>query len=30
LNDFLAGRYTMDEEFDALVKKGKKTEKEVP
>jgi hypothetical protein len=25
----LAGRYTMDEEFDALVKKGKKTEKEV-
>jgi len=29
LNDYLAGRYTMDEEFDALVKKGKKTEKEV-
>ncbi|EKC97695.1 vacuole fusion, non-autophagic-related protein [Trichosporon asahii var. asahii CBS 8904] len=29
LNDFCAGRYTMDEEFDALVKKGKKTEKEV-
>ncbi|KAK4684854.1 hypothetical protein P7C73_g5309, partial [Tremellales sp. Uapishka_1] len=29
LNDFLAGKYTMDEEFDALVKKGKKTEKEV-
>jgi len=29
MNDFLAGRYTMDEEFDALVKKGKKTEKEV-
>jgi len=29
MNDYLAGRYTMDEEFDALVKKGKKTEKEV-
>lgn len=29
LNDFCAGRYTMDEEFDALVAKGKKTEKEV-
>jgi hypothetical protein len=29
LNDFCSGRYTMDEEFDALVKKGKKTEKEV-
>lgn len=29
LNDFCAGRYTMDEEFDALLKKGKKTEKEV-
>lgn len=29
LNDFLTGRYTMDDEFDALVAKGKKTEKEV-
>ncbi|WVF68705.1 hypothetical protein IAT40_003477 [Kwoniella sp. CBS 6097] len=29
MNDFCAGHYTMDEEFDALVKKGKKTEKEV-
>jgi SPX domain protein involved in polyphosphate accumulation len=29
MNDFLTGRYTMDEEFDALVAKGKKTEKEV-
>lgn len=29
LNDFCAGRYTMDDEFDGLVKKGKKTEKEV-
>jgi hypothetical protein len=29
MNDFLAGRYTMDDEFDALVAKGKKTEKEV-
>ncbi|WVQ83124.1 hypothetical protein IAT38_005262 [Cryptococcus sp. DSM 104549] len=29
MNDFLSGRYTMDEEFDALVKKGKKSEKEV-
>ncbi|BEI80599.1 hypothetical protein CcaverHIS002_0111280 [Cutaneotrichosporon cavernicola] len=29
LNDFCAGRYTMDAEFDALVAKGKKTEKEV-
>ncbi|EIW73499.1 hypothetical protein TREMEDRAFT_59673 [Tremella mesenterica DSM 1558] len=29
LNDFLAGTYTMDEEFDRLVKIGKKTEKEV-
>ena len=24
MNDFLTGRYTMDEEFDALVAKGKK------
>jgi len=29
MNVYLAGRYTMDDEFDALVKKGKKTEKEV-
>ncbi|KAL7420809.1 vacuolar transporter chaperone [Cryptotrichosporon argae] len=29
LNDYCAGRYTMDAEFDELVKKGKKTEKEV-
>ena len=29
LSDYLAGKYTMDEEFDALVKTGKKTEKEV-
>ena len=29
MNDFLAGRYTMDDEFDALVAKGKKSEKEV-
>jgi SPX domain protein involved in polyphosphate accumulation len=29
MNDFLSGRYTMDEEFDALVAKGKKSEKEV-
>ena len=29
LNDFIAGRYTMDEEFDALLAKGKKTAKEV-
>ncbi|WVR06424.1 hypothetical protein IAU60_003455 [Kwoniella sp. DSM 27419] len=28
MNDFCAGHYTMDDEFDALVKKGKKTEKE--
>ncbi|ORX37345.1 putative vacuole fusion, non-autophagic-related protein [Kockovaella imperatae] len=28
LNEFCAGRYTMDEEFDVLVKKGKKTQKE--
>ncbi|WWC88471.1 uncharacterized protein L201_003382 [Kwoniella dendrophila CBS 6074] len=29
MNAYLAGHYTMDDEFDALVKKGKKTEKEV-
>lgn len=29
MNDFLSGRYTMDEEFEGLVAKGKKTEKEV-
>jgi SPX domain protein involved in polyphosphate accumulation len=29
MNDFLTGRYTMDDEFDALVAKGKKSEKEV-
>ena len=29
MNDYLSGRYTMDDEFDAMVKKGKKTEKEV-
>jgi SPX domain protein involved in polyphosphate accumulation len=29
MNDFLAGRYTMDAEFDALVAKGKKSEKDV-
>ncbi|KAM0750607.1 SPX-domain-containing protein [Meredithblackwellia eburnea MCA 4105] len=29
LNDFLAGRITMDETFEALRKKGKKTDKEV-
>lgn len=29
MNAFLAGKYTMDDEFDALVKKGKKTEKDV-
>ncbi|TYJ58571.1 hypothetical protein B9479_000781 [Cryptococcus floricola] len=28
MNDFLAGRYTVDAEFDELVKKGKKTERE--
>jgi hypothetical protein len=28
MNEFCAGRYTMDDEFDELVKKGKKTEKE--
>jgi SPX domain protein involved in polyphosphate accumulation len=28
LNDFCAGKYTMDEEFDALVAKGKKTAQE--
>lgn len=29
MNDFISGRYTMDDEFDELVKKNKKTEKEV-
>jgi SPX domain protein involved in polyphosphate accumulation len=29
VNAFLRGEYTMDEEFRALVKKGKKTEQEV-
>nr|XP_031864280.1 uncharacterized protein CI109_000193 [Kwoniella shandongensis]KAA5531352.1 hypothetical protein CI109_000193 [Kwoniella shandongensis] len=29
MNDFLSGRYTMDDEFDALLKKGKKSEKDV-
>ncbi|SCZ95025.1 BZ3500_MvSof-1268-A1-R1_Chr11-3g03553 [Microbotryum saponariae] len=29
LNDFLAGRYTMDETFEALRKKGKKSDKEI-
>lgn len=29
MNDFISGRYTMDDEFDELVKKGKKTQKEV-
>ena len=29
VNDFLRGEYTMDEEFNALVKKGKKTQQEV-
>ena len=29
LNEFCAGRYTMDDEFDELVTKGKKTAKEV-
>ena len=28
-NDFIEGRLTMDDEFDELVKKGKKTVKEV-
>ena len=28
VNAFLRGEYTMDEEFRALVKKGKKTEQE--
>jgi SPX domain protein involved in polyphosphate accumulation len=28
-NDFIAGRLTMDDEFDELVKRGKKTVKEV-
>jgi SPX domain protein involved in polyphosphate accumulation len=29
VNDFIAGRLTMDAEFDELVKKGKKSQKEV-
>ncbi|PRQ75987.1 VTC domain-domain containing protein [Rhodotorula toruloides] len=29
VNDYLAGKYTMDETFEALRKKGKKTDKEV-
>lgn len=29
VNDFLAGRYTVDAEFQALVKKGKKSQQEV-
>ena len=29
VNAFLRGEYTMDEEFRALVKRGKKTEQEV-
>ncbi|ORY25634.1 putative vacuole fusion, non-autophagic-related protein [Naematelia encephala] len=29
VNDFLAGRYTMDAELDALVTRGKKTAKEI-
>ncbi|KAF9052436.1 SPX-domain-containing protein [Hymenopellis radicata] len=29
VNDFLRGEYTMDEEFQQLVKKGKKTQQEV-
>lgn len=29
MNDFISGRYTMDDEFDELVKRNKKTEKEV-
>lgn len=29
MNDFCSGRYVMDDEFDALVKKGKKSEREV-
>lgn len=29
LNDFCSGKYTMDAEFDELVKKGKKTAKDV-
>ena len=29
MNDFLRGEYTMDEEFNVLVKKGKKTQQEI-
>jgi SPX domain protein involved in polyphosphate accumulation len=29
MNDFIAGRQMLDEEFDKLIKNGKKTEKEV-
>lgn len=29
LNDFLSGKHTMDETFEAQLKKGKKTVKEV-
>jgi len=29
MNALLAGTYTMDDEFDEMVKKGKKTEKDV-
>ncbi|GAA6031847.1 hypothetical protein JCM8097_002018 [Rhodosporidiobolus ruineniae] len=29
VNDYLAGRYTMDETFEALRKKGKKSDKEI-
>ena len=29
MNDYLAGKYIMDDEFDALVTKGKKTETEI-
>jgi SPX domain protein involved in polyphosphate accumulation len=29
VNDFISGRLTMDAEFDELVKKGKKSQKEV-
>lgn len=29
MNDFLRGEYTMDDEFNALVKKGKKTQQDV-
>jgi SPX domain protein involved in polyphosphate accumulation len=29
MNALMAGTYTMDNEFDEMVKKGKKTQKEV-